>query len=150
MTSEQPRLILPPNIILPPNLQPQVEAKDAPDEDATDGEKADALPKPTGFRLLCVVPKVEQRFENSDIIKADVVQRNEELTTNVLFVLRMGPDAYADTSRFPTGPWCKEGDFILVRTYAGTRFTIFGKEFRLIADDEVAAVVADPRGVSRA
>lgn len=150
MTSETPQLVLPPNIILPPHMQPRVQAQDEPDETATDEEKADALPVPTGFRLLCIVPKVEQRFENSELIKADAVIRNEELTTNVLFVLRMGPDAYKDEKRFPTGPWCKQGDFILVRTYAGTRFTIFGKEFRLIADDEVAAVVADPRGISRA
>lgn len=149
MTSETPQLVLPPNIILPPSMQPRVQAQDAPDEDATDGEKADALPKPTGFRMLCIVPKVDQKFENSELLKADTVMRNEELTTNVLFVLRMGPDAYKDTTRFPTGPWCKEGDFILVRTYAGTRFTIFGKEFRLIADDEVAAVVSDPRGIAR-
>lgn len=150
MTSESPALVLPPSIILPPHMQPRVEAQAAPDENASDADKADALPVPTGFRMLCIVPKVEQKFENSEIIKADIVARNEELTTNVLFVLRMGPDAYKDEKRFPTGPWCKEGDFILVRTYAGTRFTIFGKEFRLIADDEVAAVVADPRGIARA
>jgi len=75
---------------------------------------------------------------------------NEETGTTVLFVLAVGPDAYADKSRFPSGPWCKKGDFVLVRTYSGTRFKVFGKEFRVINDDMVDAVVADPRGISRA
>jgi co-chaperonin GroES (HSP10) len=64
--------------------------------------------------------------------------------------MKVGADAYADKAKFPTGPWCKEGDFVLVRTYTGTRFKIFGKEFRLINDDQVDAVVQDPRGLSRA
>ena len=68
----------------------------------------------------------------------------------MLFVLRMGASAYKDPERFPTGPWCKEGDFILVRTYTGTRFKIFGKEFRVINDDQVEFVVQDPRGITRA
>ena len=68
----------------------------------------------------------------------------------LLFVLKVGPDAYGDTAKFPNGAWCKEGDFVLVRTYSGTRFKIFGKEFRLINDDQVDAVVQDPRGLTRA
>jgi co-chaperonin GroES (HSP10) len=67
-----------------------------------------------------------------------------------LFVLKVGPDAYKDQTKFPAGAWCKEGDFVLVRTYSGTRFKIFGKEFRLINDDQVDAVVQDPRGLTRA
>jgi hypothetical protein len=59
-------------------------------------------------------------------------------------------DPIIDTTKFPNGAWCKEGDFILVRTYSGTRFKIFGKEFRLINDDQVDAVVQDPRGLTRA
>jgi co-chaperonin GroES (HSP10) len=76
--------------------------------------------------------------------------RQEEHATTVLFVLRVGPDAYKDPTKFPAGAWCKEGDFVLVRTYSGTRFKIFGKEFRLINDDQVDAVVQDPRGLTRA
>lgn len=76
--------------------------------------------------------------------------RAEESATTVLFVLKVGPDAYQDKLKFPTGPWCKAGDFILVRTYSGTRVKIFGKEFRIINDDMVDAVVEDPRGISRA
>jgi co-chaperonin GroES (HSP10) len=76
--------------------------------------------------------------------------RQEEHATTVLFVMRLGPDAYKDTTKFPSGPWCKEGDFVLVRTYTGTRMKIFGKEFRVIYDDQVECVVQDPRGITRA
>jgi co-chaperonin GroES (HSP10) len=76
--------------------------------------------------------------------------RQEEHATTVLFVMRLGPDAYKDTTKFPSGAWCKEGDFVLVRTYTGTRMKIFGKEFRVIYDDQVECVVQDPRGITRA
>lgn len=76
--------------------------------------------------------------------------RQEEHASTVLFVLKVGADAYADKVKFPTGAWCSPGDFVLVRTYSGTRFKIFGKEFRLINDDQVDAVVQDPRGLTRA
>lgn len=139
-------LILPPGISLPPTIQPREE----PDETASAEQKATQLPDPTGWKLLCVVPDVSQTFENSSIVKADAFLKQEEHATTVLFVLKVGPDAYKDTAKFPAGPWCKAGDFILVRTYSGTRFKIYGKEFRLINDDQVDAVVQDPRGISRA
>lgn len=138
-------LILPPGITLPPTIQPQ----DKPDETAPNEAKARQLPDPTGWRILCVVPDVAQTFENSEIIKADSFMRQEEHATTVLFVLKVGPDAYKDKTKF-SAPWCKEGDFVLVRTYSGTRFKIYGKEFRLLNDDQVDAVVEDPRGVTRA
>jgi len=103
-----------------------------------------------GYKLLCAIPPAEDNFENSAIIKADVVKRNEEIGTTVLFVVKAGPLAYQDKGKFPTGPWCKEGDFVLVRTYTGTRFKIRGTEWRLINDDQVEAVVSDPRGITRA
>lgn len=140
------QIILPPGVRLPEPLQPI----DAPAEDAPAEMKAKALPEPTGWRLLCVVPEVASTFENSAIVKAESIMRTEEHATTVLFVLKAGPDAYKDPSKFPNGAWCKEGDFIIVRAYAGTRFKIFGKEFRLINDDQVDAVVDDPRGISRA
>ena len=139
-------LILPPGIILPPTIQP----KDAPDESAAAEEKASALPEPTGYKLLCIVPTVADTFENSSIVKADAFMKQEEHATTVLFVLKVGPDAYKDSNKFPGGAWCKAGDFVLVRTYSGTRFKIFGKEFRLINDDQIECVVQDPRGITRA
>jgi len=131
-------------------MPPPIQTADEPPPDATDEQKATQLPEPTGYRLLCVVPDVNETFENSNIIKADTFMKNEEHATTVLFVLKVGPDAYKDTAKFPTGPWCKEGDFVLVRTYSGTRFKIYGKEFRILNDDQIDAVVQDPRGITRA
>ena len=111
-------------------------------------DKATQLPNPTGYRILCAIPDVEKTFE-SGIIKPDEMVRHDELLTTVLFVVKQGPDCYADKARFPTGPWCKEGDFVLTRPNAGTRLVIHGKEFRIINDDSVEAVVEDPRGISR-
>jgi co-chaperonin GroES (HSP10) len=68
----------------------------------------------------------------------------------VLFVVKMGPDAYADKERFPNGPSCKVGDFVLVRPNTGTRLKIHGQEMRIINDDSVEATIQDPRGVKRA
>ena len=141
-----PQLILPPGISLPSRIQP----KDAQDENIPAEQKAKSLPEPTGWKILCVVPDVADTFENSSIVKADTFMKQEEHATTVLFVLKVGPDAYKDQAKFPTGAWCKQGDFVLVRTYSGTRFKIFGKEFRLINDDQVDAVVEDPRGLTRA
>lgn len=111
-------------------------------------DRAKQLPSPQGYRILCAIPEAEEAFE-SGIIKSDETRRHDELLTTVLFVVRMGPDCYADKSRFPTGPWCKEGDFVLVRPNAGTRLVIHDREFRLINDDSVEAVVQDPRGIKR-
>jgi len=139
-------IILPPGISLPKKIQPV----EKPADSAGSEEKATALPTPAGYKLLCVVPDVAETFENSEIVKADSYMRGEEHGTTVMFVLRVGPDAYTDKAKFPSGPWCKAGDFIIVRTYSGTRVKIFGKEFRLINDDQVDAVVDDPRGISKA
>ncbi len=112
-------------------------------------ERAKQLPDPSGYRILCGVPEVEDQTEGG-IFKADMTKQFEELTTPVLFVIKMGPDAFKDEKRFPSGPWCKEGDFILTRPMAGSRVKIHGREFRIINDDSVEAVVEDPRGISRA
>ena len=108
------------------------------------------LPQPSGYRILCGVPEIEEKFDGSDLIKPSNVMHNEEILTTVLFVMAMGPDCYKDETRFPSGPWCKTGDFILVRPHAGTRLKIHGREFRIINDDSVEGVVEDPRGISRA
>ena len=111
--------------------------------------KAKQLPEPRGYKILVTLPEAEEKYE-SGILKADQSIRFEELLTNVLFVVKLGPDCYKDKERFPHGPWCKEGDFVLVRANTGTRLKIHGREFRLINDDSVEAVVEDPRGISRA
>lgn len=131
---------------------PTLQQIDVPDPEATAEEKATQLPTPQGWRILCAVPEVDEKIQGTelDLFKPSSVMRQEEHSTSVLFVLKVGADAYKDTSKFPTGAWCKEGDFVLVRAYSGTRFKIFGKEFRLINDDQVDAVVQDPRGITRA
>ena len=111
-------------------------------------DKAKQLPNPMGYRILCAIPESEESFENG-ILKSDETRRHDELLTTVLFVVKMGPDCYKDPERFPSGAYCKEGDFVLTRPNAGTRLVIHGREFRLINDDSVEAVVQDPRGISR-
>ena len=114
----------------------------------TDDRKAKQLPDPSGYRILCGIPNIEEQYE-SGILKSDLTLQHEELLTTVLFVVKIGPDCYKDAARFPSGPWCREGDFILVRPHAGTRLKIHGREFRIINDDSVEGVVEDPRGISR-
>jgi len=111
-------------------------------------EQAKQLPKPAGYKIFCAVPDIEKTFENG-IAKSEDTVRYEEILANVLFVVELGPEAYQDKAKFPHGPWCKKGDFVLVPSNSGTRYTIHGKEFRMINDDSVDGTVEDPRGISR-
>ena len=116
--------------------------------DTTQEEKGKQLPKPSGYRILCAIPEVEKETSGG-ILKADITLQHEELLTTVLFVVDLGPDCYKDPARFPIGPWCKQGDFVLVRPNSGTRLIIHGREFRIINDDSVEGTVDDPRGIKR-
>jgi co-chaperonin GroES (HSP10) len=115
-------------------------------------DKAKQLPDPKRFMMLCVVPEAIESYADSEagLVKSNQSMMFEEILTPVLFVVKLGPDCYADTTRFPSGPSCKEGDFVIVRPNSGTRLKIHGREFRIINDDSVEAVVEDPRGISRA
>jgi len=115
----------------------------------TDEDKAKQLPEPSGYRILCAIPDAEKTYE-SGILKADTTLHHEEVLSTVFFVVKMGPDCYQDKGRFPNGPWCKVGDFILARPNSGTRLKIHGREFRIINDDSVEGIVQDPRGITRA
>jgi co-chaperonin GroES (HSP10) len=115
-------------------------------QDAED--KAKQLPQPSGYHILVTIPEIDDKYD-SGLVKAGATMHYEEVLSTVFFVVKLGPDAYQG-DRFKTGPWCKEGDFILARPNSGTRLKIHGKEFRLINDDSVEAVVQDPRGISRA
>jgi co-chaperonin GroES (HSP10) len=116
--------------------------------EATAEEKATQLPRPSGWKILCAIPEVDREYE-SGLVKADETLRVEEALTTVLFVVALGPDCYTDKTRYPTGPWCEKGDFVLVRPNAGSRLVIHGKEFRMINEDSVEGVVDDPRGIKR-
>ena len=118
------------------------------DTSASNEEKATQLPTPSGYRILCALPEIEKVYD-SGLIKADETLKHENLLATVLFVVAMGPDCYQDKERFPSGPWCKVGDFILVRPNAGTRLKIHGTEMRMINDDSVEGTILDPRGISR-
>jgi len=113
-------------------------------------EKAKQVPDPTTYHLLCVLPEIDEEFGDTGLVKSGQTMHFEELLSPVLFVVKMGPDAFKDEKRFPSGASCKVGDFVLVRPNTGTRIKIHGKEFRIINDDSVEAVVQDPRGISRA
>jgi len=112
-------------------------------------EKAKQVPDPCTYYLLCMVPKAEEEIGESGLVKTAQMMHHEELLSPVLFVAKMGPDAYKDEKRFPSGPSCKVGDFILTRPNTGTRMKIHGTEWRLIQDECVEAVVQDPRGIQR-
>jgi co-chaperonin GroES (HSP10) len=112
-------------------------------------EKARQLPKPKGYKILVTLPPVEEEIGDTGLIKSAQSMYHEQLLTNVLFVVELGDMCYSDKDRFPSGPWCKKGDFVMCRANTGTRFKIHGTEFRLINDDSVEAVVQDPRGIER-
>ena len=112
-------------------------------------EKARQLPQPKGYKILVTLPPVEEEIGDTGLIKSAQSMYHEQLLTNVLFVVELGDMCYSDKDRFPSGPWCKKGDFIMCRANTGTRFKIHGTEFRLINDDSVEAVVQDPRGIER-
>jgi co-chaperonin GroES (HSP10) len=109
---------------------------------------AKQLPEPRGFKILIALPELEEKTDGG-IYLPEQVRNTEALATVVGFVMKMGDLCYLDEKKFPNGPWCNEGDWVLFRAYSGTRIKIHGKEFRLINDDMVEAVVEDPRGISR-
>lgn len=104
------------------------------------------LPKPVGYRVLVALPEVEETYD-SGIVKPESVKHREYIMSIMGIVLDMGESAYKDKERYPEGPWCKAGDYVLFRMNTGTRFKVGGKEFRLMNDDSIEAVIPDPRGI---
>ena len=116
----------------------------------TEEEFEAQLPKPVGYRVLVALPSVEETFEGSDLIKATTTKHHEYIMSIIGLVVDIGDQCYADKERFPIGPWCKTGDYVMFRANTGTRFTVNGLEYRLMNDDSIEAVVADPRGIQKA
>ena len=114
----------------------------------SDEEKAKQVPDPKTYHILCILPEANEAYD-SGILKAGNTVNYEELLSPILFVAKIGPDAFKDEKRFPSGPSCEVGDFIIVRPNSGTRFKIHGREMRIINDDSIEAVVQDPRGLTR-
>jgi co-chaperonin GroES (HSP10) len=138
MTTTMSEILIAPNLFSIPTSLPEVTA-----------DKARQLPEPATYHLLCVIPETEEKYD-SGLVKSGQTMHFEEVLSPVLFVVKMGPDCYGDKTRFPSGASCKVGDFVLVRPNSGTRVKIHGREFRIINDDSVEAIVEDPRGISRA
>jgi co-chaperonin GroES (HSP10) len=120
------------------------------EEIKTQEELEASIPKPVGYRVLIALPNVEETFGDSGLVKASSTVREEYILSTVGVVLDMGAEAYSDKERFPTGPWCKVGDYVMFRANTGTRFKVGKQEYRLMNDDSIEAVVDDPRAVSRA
>ena len=121
----------------------------AKETETEESRKANQLPDPKGYKILVALPNPEKEFDGG-ILKSNKTLSEEEIGSIFGMVIKLGPDCYNDKNRFPSGPSCKEGDWIIMRPYSGTRLKIHGKEFRLINDDSVEAVVEDPRGIVRA
>jgi co-chaperonin GroES (HSP10) len=112
-------------------------------------EIGDNLPEPKGWKMLIALPKVSSKTEGG-IYKPNQAIHLEEVGSIIGLVLKQGDLAYIDESKFPSGPWCEVGDYVIMRSYSGTRMNVGGQEFRLINDDTIEAVVSDPRGVVKA
>ena len=109
-------------------------------------KELEKVPNPTGYSLTLFPLKLESKTKSGIILTDDTVQESQ-LTTNICKVLKIGPEAYKDKDKFPSGPWCKVDDWVLITRYAGSRIRIDGGELRIINDDEILAVIDDPRDI---
>jgi co-chaperonin GroES (HSP10) len=116
----------------------------------TDDEIDAQLPKPVGYRVLVALPQQADTYDGSNILKTDTAKRHDHIMSIMGLVMDMGEQAYSDEERFPTGAWCKQGDYVMFRANTGTRFMVNGLEYRLMNDDSIEAVIADPAGIKRA
>lgn len=130
----------------PPELQDAYDEDGNLDAEKLDNDVLDRIPKPTGWRLV-VLPYQGTKKSKGGIVLADETLERQRVTTVCAYVLAVGELAYADTNKFPTGPWCKKGDWVVFGRYAGARLNIDGGEIRILNDDEVLARINDPEDV---
>ena len=109
-------------------------------------KELEKVPNPSGYRITLFPLKLDNKTK-SGIHLTDETVAESQITTNICKVLKVGPDAYKDKDKFPTGPWCKTDDWVLITRYAGSRIRIDGGELRIINDDEILAVIDDPRDI---
>ncbi len=116
----------------------------------TDEQLEELLPVPAGYRVLIALPQIKETYDDSDLVKSSRTMHEEHVMSIIGLVVDMGDQAYADKDRFPTGAWCKQGDYVMFRANSGTRFRIGGIEYRLMNDDSIEAIVPDPASITRA
>lgn len=114
----------------------------------SDEEIHDSTPDPKGYKILIALPEMVEKTEGG-VFVPDELKLREQTASIIAFVVKLGDLCYQDKEKFPTGPWCEQGDWIMFRPYSGTRFIYKKQEFRLINDDSVEAIVPDPREVKR-
>jgi chaperonin GroES len=123
------------------------EDKNAEDPSTMDTSALARLPQPTGYRVL-IIPYYPSERTKGGIIVPDAVRERESFATVAAYVVKLGPDAYADAQKFPNGPWCNEKDWVLIGRYSGNRFKVEGLEVRIINDDNIIATILDPKDIS--
>ncbi len=116
------------------------------DPSLIDKSLKERIPSPTGWRIVVLPYKGKAKTSGGVYLPDQVIETNE-ISTTVGYVLKVGDLAYKDKQKFPTGPWCKEGDWIMFARYAGSRFKIEGGEVRILNDDEILASILDPEDV---
>ena len=116
------------------------------DPSLADQSLMDRMPSPTGWRLLILPYRGKGKTEGGLYLPDKVVEDNQ-ISTQVGFVLKMGPMAYKDPEKFPSGPWCAEKDWVMFARYAGSRFKIDGGEVRILNDDEILAKIKEPEDI---
>ena len=121
--------------------------KNEDDPSKIDSSVIDRLPQPTGYRLL-VIPYYPKEKTKGGVYIPDATRDRESFATVVAYVVKMGPDAYKDADKFPTGAYCSEKEWVLMGRYAGNRFKVEGLELRLINDDNIIAKILDPTDIS--
>ena len=128
-----------PKLIVPKHVWDGAQAEKKKNE-------VEKIPQPSGWRMVLFPLKLQGKTKGGVLLTDDTVTESQ-VTTNICKVLKMGPECYKDKDKFPSGPWCKEGDWVLITRYAGSRIRIDGGELRIINDDEILAVVDDPRDI---
>ena len=131
-------------LIVPEYVLAQQQAKKQAEKAAKEKSLKDRMPQPTGWRIL-VMPYMGKEKTEGGVFVPDPVREREARATVTAYVAKLGPLAYKDVDKFgEDGAWCKEGDWVCIGRYAGSRFQIEGGEVRIINDDEVIATIVDP------
>ena len=116
------------------------------DPDAIGGSLLDRMPDPTGWRLLILPYRGKGKTDGGIYLPDKVVEENT-VSTQVGYVLKVGALAYQDSEKFPAGPWCEQGDWVMFARYSGSRFRIYWGEVRILNDDEILAKIGEPEDI---